>query len=266
MARILIKLEGKEVKDNFEMYYGYNKYPDSFWFIDISEIISEYSLLSFIIALQLSLITYNINIRMIDEKESKLVILLERNGMSKTEYLFSWLFTFLVLLLFSMISCILLIYGLTNGHIYLFILNIFLFAIALYSVCILFTTCIETTKTGTTAIKFYNFGSIFLGFAISLPETNKVTKIIFAFIPQINFFMNQWTTYCFANFQNLSFDHMLLKTAKMSYMETLIMYVGEIILYLGLALIIQSYKDSGLPFFFYIKSFLNRYQEMKIII
>ena len=67
--------------------------------------------------------------------------------------------------------------------------------------------------------------------------------------------MNQWTTYCFGNFQNLSFDHMLLKTAKMSYMETLIMYVGEIILYLGLALIIQSYKDSGLPFFLYIKSF-----------
>ena len=33
------------------------------------------------------------------------------------------------------------------------------------------------------------------------------------------------------------------------------MYVGEIILYLGLALIIQSYKDSGLPFFLYIKSF-----------
>ena len=171
MARILIKLEGKEVKDNFEMFYGYNKYPDSFWFIDISEIISTCSLLSFIIALQLSLITYNINMRMIDEKESKLVTLLERHGMSKTKYLFSCLFSFLVLLLFSMISCILLIYGLTNGHIYLFILNIFLFSIALYSVCILFNTCIETTKTGATAIKFYNFGSIFLGFAISLPQT-----------------------------------------------------------------------------------------------
>ena len=85
-------------------------------------------------------------------------------------------------------------FGLTNGHIYLFILNIFLFSLALYSVCVLFTTCIKTTKTEATAIKFYNFGSIFLGFVIALPENNKVIKIIFAFIPQINYFMNQWTT------------------------------------------------------------------------
>ena len=160
----------------------------------------------------------------------------------------SWLFTFLVLFLFSIISFILLIFGQTHGHIYIFIINLILFTIALYSVCVFFTTCIETTKTGATAIKCYNFGSTILGFAIILPKTNKAAKIIFAFIPQINYFMNQWTTFCFGNFEELSGDLLILKTAKISYIETIVMYITEIIFYLGLSLIIQSYKDSGLPF------------------
>ena len=63
--------------------------------------------------------------------------------------------------------------------------------------------------------------------------------------------------FCLGNFPHLSFDLMLLRTAKLSYIATLIMYIGEIFFYLGLALIIQSYNDSGLPFLLYIKSFFN---------
>ena len=257
LARILIKIEGKEVKNNFEMNFGYNEYPSSYAFTYVDDILSPCSLISLILTLQFSLISYNINIRMIDEKESKLNILLERQGISKNKYMISWLFTFLVLFLFSIISFILLIFGQTNGHIYIFIINLILFTIALYSVCVFFTTCIETTKTGSTAIKCYNFGSTILGFAIILPKTNKAAKIIFAFIPQINYFMNQWTTFCFGNFEELSGDLLILKTAKISYIETIVMYIAEIIFYLGFALIIQSYKDSGLPFLLYIKSFFT---------
>ena len=141
----------------------------------------------------------------------------------------SWLFTFLTLFVFSLIPFILLIYGIANGHLFLFIINLILFTLALYSVCVLFITCIKTTKTGSTAIKFYNFGSLFLGFAIVLPETAKVTKIVFAFIPQINFFMNNWVTYCFGNFDKVTGDLVLLKAAKISYLETIIMYVVDII-------------------------------------
>ena len=258
IARILIKLEGKqELNHNFEMYYGYNKYPDSFSFTYVDDIIFPSSLISFILTLQFSLIAYNINMRMIDEKEAKLNILLERQGISKYKYMLSWLFTFITLFLFSIISFILLIYSQTNGHLYLFIINLIFFSLALYSVCVFFTVCLKTTKTGATAIKFYNFGSIFLGFAIILPKTLKATKIIFAFIPQINYFMNHWSTYCLGNFKTLTGDLVILRASKMSYIETLIMYITDIIFYLGLAIIIQSYKDSGLPFLLYIKSFFK---------
>ena len=259
ISRILIKLEGKEEsKHNFEMHLGYNKYPDSFLFTNIDDIIAPSALVSFILTLQFSLIVYNINMRMLDEKEAKLNILLERQGISKYKYMLSWLFTFITLFLFTIISFILLIYSEANGHLYLFVINLILFSLALYSVCVFFNVCLQSTKTGATALKFYNFGSIFLGIAIILPETSKATKIIFAFIPQINYFMNHWTTYCFGNFKNLSGDLILLKTAKISYIETLVMYVTEIIFYLGLALIIQSYKDSGLPFLLYVKSFFKK--------
>ena len=163
------------------MNIGFNKYPDSYDFADIDKIL-VISLISFTLTLQFSLVTYNINMRMVDERESKLNILLERQGISKFKYMLSWLFTFLALFLLSIIAFTLLIWGQANGHIYLFIIDLILFTISLYSVCVLFTTCIKTVKTGATAIKFYNFGSIFLGFAIVLPKAMKSTKIIFGFI------------------------------------------------------------------------------------
>ena len=260
IARIIIRLEGKNENNNhnFEMSLGFNKYPDSYEFTNIGEITFPASFISFILTLQFSLVAYNINMRMIDEKESKLNILLERQGISKFTYMLSWLFTYLALFLFSIVSFIVLILSQTNGHIYLFVINLVLFCLTLYSVGVLFTTCIKTTKTGATAIKFYNFGSLFLGFAIVLPKTSKVTKIVFAFIPQINFYINYWVTYCLGNFENLSGDLVLLKTAKMSYIESIVMFVVDIIFYIGLSVIVQSYKDSGLPFFLYVKSFFKK--------
>ena len=107
VARILIALEGKEnLKHNFEMEFGFNKYPDSYQFTNVDEITFPSSLVSFILALQFSLISYNINMRMIDEKEAKLNILLERQGISKFKYMLSWFFTFIALFLFSIIAFI----------------------------------------------------------------------------------------------------------------------------------------------------------------
>ena len=44
----------------------------------------------------------------------------------------------------------------------------------------------------------------------------------------------------------------------MSFIEVMVMYIVDIIIYLGLAIIIQSYRDSGLNFFDYIKSLKPR--------
>ena len=81
-ANLLISLEKKEVKSQFKMIFFLISYPDHYRFTDEYGK-TTYTFLSFVIALQFSLIAYNFNLRMIDEKENKLNILLERQGISK---------------------------------------------------------------------------------------------------------------------------------------------------------------------------------------
>ena len=256
ISKIIINLEKKSgIQKSFKMELGYNKYPDSHRYVDTtSEKFYQVILMSFLVTLQFALISYNINMRMIDEKENKLNNLLERQGMSKSQYTFSWFLTYFSVSLISLVAIILLIYGTTHGKIYLFVINMILFLISSFSVCVFFNVCIKTVKTGATALKFYNFGTLFLGFVLVFPKTTKWTKIVFSFIPHINFFMNYFVTACLGNFDNLSFDLLFLKAAKISYFESFIMYIVEIIVYFGLSIFILSYQDSGLPFCYFLKS------------
>ena len=252
-ANLIIKYNNKKTDKDFKMIVGLNPYPDHYRFTDNNEYM-VYSTLSFIITLQFSLIGYNFNIRMIDEKENKLNLFLERQGISYFKYNVSWLITFYALFLFSIIAFTLLVFSTIIFHFSLVLLSMLLFSFSIYCVCIFFTTCIQTIRTGTTAVKFYNFGSILLGFVIVLPKTSKITKIFFALVPQINLYLCICSIFNLNNFENLSWQRLWLKAAKISYMETLIMYIVDIILYLGLSYFIQVYRESGLSLSSFIKT------------
>ena len=262
-AKLLITLEneskGKENKfdKDFTMTFAINSYPDHYRFTDEYGY-GTYSFLSFVIALQFSLIAYNFNLRMIDEKENKLNILLERQGISKFKYNSSWLITYYSLFSLSIVAFIIFLLSYVNFHYFLVIINIIVFSFSVYCVCIFFTTCIKSTKEGATAIKFYNFGSILLGFVIVLPKTSKFTKIVFCFIPQINIYTSLCTIFNLNNFKKLSWDLLNIKAAKMSMVEVFIMYIVEIVFYLGLSIFIQSFSDSGLTFIQYLTSFFKK--------
>ena len=68
MAKLLINFNDKKVDKDFKMSFGFNSYPDHYRYTDSNDIMTC-SFISFIIVLQFSLIAYNFNIRMIDEKE-----------------------------------------------------------------------------------------------------------------------------------------------------------------------------------------------------
>ena len=258
LAKLLIYLKNEKINVvDFKMYLGFNPYPNHYRFTDENDYYI-YSFLSFIISLQFSLIGYNFNIRMIDEKENKLNVLLERQGISKLKYNISWLITFFALFLFSIIVFTMFLFNYIIFHFFLIIINMLFFSFCIYSVCIFFSLIIKTTKEGTTSVKFFNFGSILLGFVIVLPKTSKFTKIIFAFIPQINLYLCICAIFNLNNFENLTWDRLWLKAAKMSFMETIIMYIIDICFYLGLSFFIQSFRDSGLDFYSYIKSYFTK--------
>ena len=256
LSKLIINLNNKQIDSDFIMSLGYNPYPEYYRFTDKNDN-SFISFISFIIALQFSLIGYNFNIRMIDEKENKLNILLERHGISKVKYNISWLITFYSLFLITIISIISFLFKLIIFHYILATINILLFSFSIFSVCIFFTTCIKSVQTGTTVIKFFNFGSILLGFVIVLPKTSKFTKRIFALIPQINLFLCNNAIFHLNNFENLSWEKLCLKSAKISYIESTLLYIFDILIYLFLSFLIQSHRDSGLPFFLFIKSFFT---------
>ena len=84
----------------------------------------------FVFVLQFSLVNYNINMRMISEKEAKLDILLERQGIGEVKYILSWFINYLLVGLITDIVLIITMIVLMKTLQWLFVLNIILFVLA----------------------------------------------------------------------------------------------------------------------------------------
>ena len=180
---------------NFEnkellMNIGVNAYPlKTKSFYGLFSLIGATTYLTIAICFQLSMSTYFFNMRMIDEKEKKLTILLERQGVSKKSLFFSWVLSYIILIIFPLIVFLLFFIFFIPLHLSLFIINILLFIGSLFSLTYFFYVCISTSKTASIVIKFVNFTSAVLGAPIAFPQCPKLTKVILAFIPQINVYL-----------------------------------------------------------------------------
>ena len=256
---LIYKKTRNDPDKNMHIITGTNSYPP---FNDFNYEYNEIGIVgiifSGIISFELSIATYFFNVRMIDEKEKKLTGFLERQGISKKYYFFSWLFSYVTLMLFSLFVFIIFALIYLIYYKYLFLIDLVFFILSLFSVCYFFSTCIKSVKTGSIAIKFYNFSTPILGVAISFLPASKISKIIFSFIPQINIFFCTNAVFQLQIFESLSWEKLWLKSKKISFMESIIMYIVEIIFYFSLSLFIQSYKESGLDFISFIKSFFKK--------
>jgi len=99
LAQFLIKKRGNSyLNKELIIQFGQNSYPQH------NNIPKVYLLsLSLAISLQFTLTSYFFCMRMIEEKEKKLTELLERQGISKKDYFFSWLFTYLFIVIIPII-------------------------------------------------------------------------------------------------------------------------------------------------------------------
>ena len=253
-TKFLIKKKG-ETYDNkqFLITTGTNSYPYNNGDYPSSEMGASI-IFTIIVCLQFSMTTYFYSIRMVDEKEKKLSTLLIRLGVSRKTYFFSWLIYFIILAVVPLFSFIIFYALYLDIHTSLFFINILLFTLSIFSFVYFFYTCISTTKTAAIIIKFVNFTSAILGFPIAFPQCSKITKVFFAFIPQMNVYLCSNAIDKLSYFTNLSWEKLWLKADKFSYMESIIMYFAEIILYTLLSVFVEKYNNSGLPFFQFIKS------------
>ena len=213
---------------------------------------------SIIVCMQLSLNSYFFNMRMIDEKEKKLTILLERQGITRKQYFYSWLLFFLILNSIPFIAFALFFSLYFPSHTYLFDINLLLFFINLYSYTYFFYASISTSRTAAIVIKFVSFSTAILGSPLTFPQCSKLSKIIFAFFPQINFYLCSNSIDKLQKFEKLNWKRFILRANKFAYWESLFMYIASIILFSLLSIFIQKYKNSGLPFCQFLQSFFSQ--------
>ena len=256
LAKLLIKKTGQEPNKSIIFSTGRNKYPPNTG--DYSEIMGIVTGLGIIICLQFSMNTYFFNMRMVDEKEKKLTVLLERQGISKKTYFLSWMLTFIILAIIPFFSFLFFYLVYIPIHVSLFVINMIFFVCSLFSYAYFLYVCISTTKTASILIKFLNFSTAILGSPITYPQTSKFAKVILGFFPQINFYMCCACIDKLKTFYNLSWEIIWLRGNKMNYIETIIIYIASIIFYSILSIFIESYRKSGLGFFLYIRSFFTK--------
>ena len=137
---------------------GLNDYPPNIYFEKKEDELILF-LISVLISFQFTLTSYFFCMRMIDEKEKKLKDFLERQGISKKIYFFSWLLIYLLIIIIPLIIYIIFYFFLFGSHILLFIINMILFVFSLYVFTYFLYTCISKSQTGSILIKLINLSS-----------------------------------------------------------------------------------------------------------
>ena len=219
-------------------------------------------LFSFIISFHYSLFTYFFIVRMVEEKEKKLDIFLEKKGISKFIYFTSWFICYCFI-------CSIQIFFFSFLFMYLIDFNklvliyLILFSLSLFSISFFFVSCISSIKSCSSIVKLFNFGFSFLGFIITLPGVSKPLKIFFSFFPQINSYLSiNWiqniNTFNIAYCDIYSWEVLKTEINGFSYMGSTLMYLINIIFFVIIGVIIQLYNLSGLNFFQFFKSIFTK--------
>ena len=246
IAKYLIEKKTKEKisydSKNMKITVGLNHYPEytNFNQPENTKILSI-GVYSLILSLLFSLYTYTMIIKMIEEKEKKLYLFLKRYGVSNIKYSISWFFSFILINIPYVIGFYLFFSSLLYFHSFLFLIDIILFVLALFPFSYFLYSCISSTRAGYILLKLFNFGSCLLGLAISFQLVPKSIKIFFGFIPQINIFYCTYSIFELQLFQKLTFDKLSLETNKISYIESILIYLFSIIIFSLLSLLLHLF-------------------------
>ena len=210
-----------------------------------------------IVSFEMTLFSYYLTERMVEEKEKKLNDFLERQGISKKKYILSWFITYCILGLIPFASfCCFFGFFMIFQFFFTFV-NLVLFMLSVYSVMFFFYTSISSLKKGSIIIKLYNFVSTLIGLGLSMPRTSRYMKLIFCLIPQINIYYTASVMYTMSDIYDFSSDIIFKEVKNISYLESFLFFLLQIVFYGTISIFIQSYKNSGLSFCLYLKSFCS---------
>ena len=211
-----------------------------------------------VISLEMSILSFYLTERIRDEKELKLIDLLERQGISKIKYILSWVITFFLFTIAPIIG-----FMCFGGNFFVFryqyfLINLFLYILSVYSVIIFFLTIIPSLKKGTITINIFNFITVILGASLSAPRTKRFVKLIFCMFPNINIYYTVGVMYIISDGYQQKRTNLNTWVKYISFKESLIFFIVQIIFYNSVSIIIYLYKKLGFKFFLYLRSLCCR--------
>ena len=256
LATFLIELENKQRNKDLHFNLGLNSFPPSV--NDPPNYDQLEPVLSYLITMQFSFIFLSFSIQMLEEKDQKLEKLLERQGISTTKYVLSWFINYLFVGILADIACILGGSQILKSFFSIYLIDIILFNFSQFALLYFIVTVSTNKKSGIILINLLCFGSLVIGYVLTQGGSHKITQIFFNLFPNANLFSS---IKCIMKLQSLgiySWDNIRLGINSISYFDTLIMFIVEIILYLFLSFFIRAYKNSGLSFIEFIKSIFTK--------
>ena len=256
-AKFLItKVKGEPIKKDIHFKLGLNSYPEAI------KNPRDYSniepLLSYFITLQFTFVFLCFSIQMLEEKEQKLEKLLERQGISHIKYLLSWFINFIIVSLLTNIASIVGGFQILKTFWGIYVLDLFLFNLAIFSSLLLIVTISKNKKYGLIFVNLFAFGSLVFGYILTIGSAHPAIQIIFNFFPNANLFSSIKLIIKLQFIGRYSSDNLLLNYNGINYSDTLIMFIVEIILYTFLSLFIRAYQHSGLNFINFLKSIFTK--------
>ena len=256
-AEFLIEIENKQINKDLHFNFGLNSYPPSVKNPSSNLDILE-PLLSYLLTIQFTFICLSFGVQMLEEKDQKLEKLLERQGISTLKYVFSWLINFLFVGLMANIACILGSSQILDSFYSLLFIDIILYNLSQFSLLLFIVTISTNKKSGIILINLLFFGSLVIGYVLTQGSSHKIIQTLFNIFPNANIFCSIKSIIKLQYLGVFSWDNLRLSYNKISYLDTLIMFIVEIIFYSFISYFTKLYQNSGLSFLYFIKSIFTK--------
>ena len=253
LSKFLIeKIKNKKINRDIHFNFGLNSYPPAVK--NPNDFSTIEPLISYLITMQFTFVFLSFSIQMLEEKEQKLEKLLERQGISFSKYLGSWLINFFIATILTNISLIFGGFLILQSFWGLYVIDIILFNLGSFFLMLFIVTISKSKKVGLLLVNLICFGSLVFGYVLNQGLPHKALQIFFNFFPNANIFCSIKLIIKLQFLGVYSFNNSLLNYNGINYLVTIIMFIVEIIFYFLLSLFIRSYQNSGLNFLGFIKS------------
>ena len=216
------------------------------------------SIIPVILSISYISILFQFVLWLVAEKEKKLKDLLIRQGVTTTQYMLSWLYTFVLLTIIPIIvnSVLLKFYFFQKTNIIFIFLNLFFFSLNILGMALVFHQFVSDIRSGQSLLKLVYISFSILSAVISREGVSYIFRYVFSIFPQTVLKSSFEIFLSTKNFENgLDWTMMFAYYKGVNMFILYSIYIADFVLYVLFAYFLQGYSQSGLGLCDYLLSF-----------